>query len=849
MRWLQKWQVALLAALVCVSLPPAQAYSRPFDAETNPQRAFARFAQRAGSPVQVLWDKRQNIVEFLAAEGDERLPFTPAAAERGDPVAAARGFLEQNRALFGLTSATEQLQLLRVEPDTRLGWAHVRFDQVYKGIPVFGQQLVVHLDPQQRAVAVNGHITPRIDIPTEALITAGEAGETALQDIRGQLSPTEQVGVQMRVLADRTKLMVYVDPRGEARLAWAVTTMTENPLGQWKSFVYARRPYVIHAFDSLANAKRRVTHDAGNSTRLPGRKLIDEGERSRDEVAQAAHDNAGIVYDYFFKNFKRDSIDGQGLPIVSTVHYGRSAEDAENAAWVGELKQMIYGDGGRIFRPLPFGLDVVAHELTHGVTDYSAQLVYEGQSGALNESYSDIFGSLIDDKNWTIGEQVVKSPPYPVPTLRDMEDPTLGGRYDPNEPLGGVGQPGSANEYANLPINRQYDNGGVHVNSGIPNRAMYLVAQAIGREKTAQIYYRALTQYMTPTSDFFDHANVTVRAAQDLYTPTEVQAVQQAFAGVGIDAGGAESLPPPPDDGGNLPNIPSQPTPNEPLPAGCTDLIVNGGFEAEAGWQQATAGEFSLIDPELPHSGRRSAWLGGTDQEPLQIIYQDIRIPPNATSVEVSYFRLVHEEYTGLGGLLGRESFFSVLLANTNGDTVATIERLSSNEGDDTWQQSGGDLSQYAGKTIRLAFTAENSRGNVSSMFVDDVVMAVCTAGTGGASSPQPADSNQVFIEGTIKNADTGRGVNGAQVLILQPGVSATQAARDDSVTEDEVLTFGTTDNNGYYRTDASVPKGQRYSVIVLAGGFRPIVADGGVDVPANAPNPVTVDATMRRGR
>ncbi|MBC8160925.1 MAG: M4 family metallopeptidase [Roseiflexaceae bacterium] len=847
MRWLQKWQAALFVALLCGALPPAQAFSRPLNDETDARRAFAAFAARAGA-VDVVWDDQQQIVEFLAADGDGTLPFTPAAAERGDPVLTARGFLEQNRALFGLASAAGELELLRVEPDPRLGWSHVRFNQVYQGIPVFGRQLVVHLDQQLRPVAVNGQFASNLDVPTEALVSADQAAEVALRDIREtQLEPIERLKVEARVLNDRSKLMVYIDRAGEARLAWAITTLTEQPLGQWISFVHARRPYVIHAIDSLNHAKRRVTYSAENSTRLPGRKLIDEGERSRDEIAQAAHDNAGVVYDYFFKNFQRDSIDGQGLPIVSTVHYGRSAEDAENAAWIGELKQMIYGDGGRIFQPLSFGLDVVAHELTHGVTDYTAQLIYEGQSGALNESYSDVFGALIDDKNWTIGEQVVKSPPYPVRTLRDMEDPTLGGRYDPREPLAGIGQPGSADQYANLPVSRQYDNGGVHINSGISNRAMYLVAQAIGREKTAQIYYRTLTQYMTPSADFFDHATATVRAAQDLYGAAEVQAVQQAFAGVGIDAAGAETLPAPEEGDGNLPNIPTQPTPDEELPAGCSDIIVNGGFESETGWQQATAGEVGLIDSELPYSGKRSAWLGGTDQEPLQIIYQEVRLPPNASSVEVSYFRLIHEEFTGLGGLLAGDSFFTAFLATPAGETLGEIERIPSTEGDDEWQQASADLSEFAGKTVRLGFAAETTRGNVSSMFVDDVVLAVCT--TGSAPAPRPSDSNQVLIEGTITNSDTGRGISGAQVFILNPSTSASQAARDGEVTADEVLTYGTTDNSGIYRTEASVPKGQRYSVIILAGGFRPIAADNGIDVPANAPSPLTVDATMRRGR
>ncbi len=109
--------------------------------------------------------------------------------------------------------------------------------------------------------------------------------------------------------------------------------MTESPLGQWRYFVNARRPVVIHAFDSLTDAKRRITYTADTTTDLPGQRLIDEGERPRDQVAQAAHDNSGIVYDYYATNFQRDSIDGQGGAIAPTVHFDSSQEEAENAAW------------------------------------------------------------------------------------------------------------------------------------------------------------------------------------------------------------------------------------------------------------------------------------------------------------------------------------------------------------------------------------------------------------------------------------------------------------------------------------------------------------------------------------
>jgi len=809
--------------------------------------AFSALVARANGPLLAAWDARNGIPTFLApATVDGHLPYTPTAAETGNPLAIARGFLDRERALFGLRSVAAELRPLPIEPDHQRGFSHIRFEQIAAGLPVFGRQLVVHLDPTNQIVAVNGHFEPGIEIDPRPAIAPAAAQTIALAHIWSELDPAERQRVQFTPFPDRARLMVYARDDGHAIVVWQVRVLTTAPLGEWLVFVHARRGNVVHAIDRLAAAKRRRTYTANNTTRLPGRLLAEEGELPRDAIARAAHEGAGKVYDYYFNTHQRDSFDGRGGAMVSTVSYGSDPEDAENAAWIGELKQMIYGDGGRLFRPLPYSLDVIGHEFTHGVIDATAQLIYEGQSGALNESYADVFAVMIDRDDWLIGEDVVKSPPYPVNHLRSLADPTLGGRYDARNPLSSIGQPATMQEYANLPNSRRTDNGGVHINSGIPNHAAYLLAQQIGRERVEQIYYRALTQYLTPDSNFADAAAATARAAADLYGPTEVEAARKAFAAVGITStaipGGPVTQPP-----DTLPEPSPLPPAAQNIPPGCSDLIVNGGFEADAGWQQVTNLDASLIDTELPRSGKRSAWLGGTDQESLQYIYQDVRIPANATGVELRYSRLVHFELSGIAGLFAGEAIFSVVIADTRANPLTTVEQIQSSDGDDRWRDRRADLSQYAGKTIRLLFAAENPRGNVSSMFVDDVALIACT--TGAAPTTPPANNDLVFLQGTVSDADSGRGIRGAQVFILRPGLTTRQAAADDTLTPDEVLTMAVADDSGGFRTEQPVPRGQSYSVIVVARGYRTILSDGELRIPATATNPYRLDAQMRRSR
>lgn len=818
----------------------------------SPAAAFDTLNRRAGGTLTVSWDVQSGLPRFLAgASRTTAIPYTPSAAERGNPMAIARGFLDENRALFRMQAVASDFGQGRMEPDAQLNYSHVRLPQMYRGIPVFGRELIVHMDPHEQIVAVNGEYAPGLNVPSQPSITKELAEQVALDDLKqSQLDAKEAARVQASVSKDKTALTVYVDPQGKATLTWSVRIITFAPMGEWTFFVNARRPAVVHAISTSESAKVRRTYTARNGTDLPGRLLLEEGERSSsDPIAQAAHDGAGKVYDYYFNTFKRDSIDGRGSPIVSSVHFGSDPQDAENAAWIGDYGQMVYGDGGQIFKPLAYGLDVIGHELTHGVIESTANLIYEGQAGALNESYADIFGAMIDRANWTVGETVVKSPPFPLSYLRSLQDPEAQNHYDPSNPLAGVGQPGSMSDYANLPLSRRADNGGVHINSGIPSHAAYFVAQALGKEKMEQIYFRALTKYLSADANFRDAGLATVQAATELYSTSEADAVRNAFRQVGIDLGGTGTTPPAPPTTttGNEPTPgPTTQPPPENLPEGCRDAITNGGFESASGWKEVSSSNTQIIDPQLPHTGSQSAWLGGTDKESVQYIYQDISIPANATSAKLSYYRLLHEEFTGISGLFANDATFTVLLADEQGNEIQRIETLSSKQSDDAWHQAQFDLARYAGKTVRLAFSAENPRGNVSSLFVDDVTFATCTTGQPPA-APPTSSADEVYITGYVTDGNTEEGIEGAQVFILKPGISASSAAADGTVTDNEVAAEGVTDANGRYETETPIARNQTYSAIVVADGYRPILADNGIRLASDAENPTEVDATMRR--
>lgn len=261
---------------------------------------------------------------------------------------------------------------------------------------------------------------------------------------------------------------------------------------------------------TLRSGRYRETYDANHTYSLPGTLVRSEGDGPiGDQDVDNAHDFAGTTYDYYYDTHSRNSYDDQGATIVSTANYGRSYM---NAFWNGE--QVVYGDEFPV-------RDIVAHELTHAVTEHSANLEYRWQSGALNESFSDIFGAMVDRDDWLMGEDLPPNVLGGREAVRDLSDPPR------------FGQPDHTDDW----VETCSDNEGVHTNSGIPNKAYYNIATAVGKDKAERIFYRVLVTYLQPTSSLEDARAAALQAAQDLYGSgsAEYNAVENGFNAVGLD--------------------------------------------------------------------------------------------------------------------------------------------------------------------------------------------------------------------------------------------------------------------------------------------------------------------------
>jgi thermolysin len=484
-------------------------------------------------------------------------------AEDGNTPDWARQAIEKSVAHQQSKGATtSELKVRSVTEDDIA--THVRLDQYYKGLPVFGGQIVTHLDAQGTVVSDNGDLYA-VELDTNPAIIQREAVRTA-QDLVGYVGsgkyqpevssrlvvlPTSgsavlayQVSIHIEDGTDATAHHEYFINAVDGTVAFYYNDIdTTGATGTGKSLYSGNVNIGTDLVSGVYNLRDTTrgglyTTNMANRTNGSGTIFTDSDNiwgtntsASTQSAGVDAHYGAALTWDYYLNTFGRRGIDGNGFRVLSRVHYGRNYN---NAFWNGT--NMTYGDGdGSTFTPL-VSLDVAGHEITHGVTEKTAGLVYSGESGALNESFSDIFGTMVEFSSGVNGDYLIGEDIYTPATagdaLRSMSNPASAG--DPDH---------YSKRYTGTS-----DNGGVHTNSGIPNHVFYLLAEGgtnrtsglsvagIGRAKAAAIFYRTLTVYLTPSANFKAARTASLNAAASLYGAgsAEYNATAQAWTACGV---------------------------------------------------------------------------------------------------------------------------------------------------------------------------------------------------------------------------------------------------------------------------------------------------------------------------
>ena len=482
---------------------------------------------------------QERILRMHGVEGERMARFVTGdlgTIDLRDPARSARAFLAARADVLRL-AGQERFEPVRTETD-ELGQTHVRFQQHLRGLPVVGGEYLVHADREGRVIAMNGHYAIDSDLPWYPTVDAWGAIERA----------AAQAGIDQATWSNSPALVYVVNEKGNAFLAWTARAEYVDELGEEIDLIYADATtgdLVLRA-PQVHRARNRQTYNGNNSSSLPGTLVLTEtGGSTSDSVISTAHAHAATSYDYYKNVHGRDSYNNAGATIKTTVHH---QVNYNNAFWNGS--QLVYGDGdGSTFSPLGNSLDVGAHELTHAVTTYSANLTYSYESGALNEATSDILGAAVEawkdgsvtSNTWKIGEDVY-TPGTSGDALRYMNDPVADG---------------SSYDYYPTRYTGSGDYGGVHLNSGIANLAFKLMVTGgtHPRGKTsvsvpalngtlmtsmtmgAKIWYRALTVYMTSSTNFEGARTATAQAATDLYGSTAAATVHKGWDAVGVPGG------------------------------------------------------------------------------------------------------------------------------------------------------------------------------------------------------------------------------------------------------------------------------------------------------------------------
>lgn len=444
-------------------------------------------------------------------------------------------------------SAFDQYHVVKKEAD-QSGSTHYTLEPNKDNVTASDSRIKVHVNNDNKVTLINGNLDkPKIETTNKVQLSKNDAEDKALSALG--IDKNKISNIKGYPVISNNKLDINSDKK---KLVYDVEINYIHPkLAHWKVQIDANTGDIIRKQNLIEHASatgkgtgvngdvksplnitntlgKYTLHDTSQDTEIETRSAnsteslslpIINGStnfnKDNQKAGVDAHYYANSVYHYYLDKFNRKSLDNNNKKIDSVVHYGKQYN---NAAWTGQY--MVYGDGdGKQFAPLSGAKDVVAHELTHAVTENTAALEYHDQPGALNESFSDVFGYFNDPDNWLMGEDVY-TPGKDGDGLRSLSNPE---KYN---------QPANMADY----YKGTDDEGGVHINSGIPNKAAYLTIKSIGKSKAEQIYYLALTQYLTPKSQFTDAKASLKAAANQLYgdNSTETQAIEKAWNDVGI---------------------------------------------------------------------------------------------------------------------------------------------------------------------------------------------------------------------------------------------------------------------------------------------------------------------------
>ena len=504
-------------------------------------------------------------------------------------------YLENAAPLMKIKEPTREFTFISAQDD-ELGMTHIKLQQQVKGVPVYGAYVMIH-GQNKNYDFLNGSYFPTINLDKTTPSFDIQMSKTIVRNELGEKPEyTDNIKLLFENYNDDAKLVVY-PYENSFYLAYHVSSY-KNIVERWEYFIDANTGKVLNKYQSICkfhnhtsvkgekcnhaeieivdgkatansldlfNVSRLInTYQVGNKfymidgsrdifsstpSNLPDDPegviwTIDAFNTSpqkdnfnyghvtssnniwNNKTAVSSHYNGGKAFEYFRNSHNRKSINGSGGNIISLINVAdEDGGSMGNAFWNGQA--MFYGNGDNAFQPLAKGLDVAGHEMTHGVVEGTANLEYQGESGALNESFADIFGVMIDRDDWKIGEDVVKTSAFPSGALRSMEDPHNGASTND---FNSGWQPRHFDER----YKGNEDNGGVHINSGIPNFAFFKFATAVGKDKAEKVYYRALSNYLTKSSKFVDCRIAVIKATTDLYGTTEINAAKKAFDEVGI---------------------------------------------------------------------------------------------------------------------------------------------------------------------------------------------------------------------------------------------------------------------------------------------------------------------------